>query len=219
MSDVRHVHPNRHNPGAVARVQFFSDGERTVKSLRRRYSTEYGSHPHAGAIRGEIVSVAAKVDSDTQLARLLQIGIVLEDVVEARAARHYRRLPESQRHRTVEELLAAAQSESEAHRDRLATIVDELEAESVPTDRVKTLVAEQYAPPGDTDGVLYDQLHGEETAYKFYDDLVTAIEEGDASFSVDRERVLAVLRDLREDEADGVEAVTKLMEQTDGGSP
>lgn len=164
------------------------------------------------------MSVAATVNSDRQLARLLQIAAVLEDVVEARAARHYQRLPESQRDDAVESLLADAQAESAAHRERLATLVEELDADSIPRERVQSIVAEQYAAPEDTDGVLYDQLHSEEVAYKFYDDLVTAIEEGNASFSVDRDRVLELLRELRDEEAEGVEAVASLMEETNGGS-
>ncbi|ESS07506.1 MAG: hypothetical protein A07HB70_00046 [uncultured archaeon A07HB70] len=61
--------------------------------------------------------------------------------------------------------------------------------------------------------MLYDQLCNEETAYKFYDDMIEAIEGTDARFAVDRERLLSVLRTIREDEADGVEDVTELMER------
>jgi len=38
------------------------------------------------------VSVSQRIASDDQLARLLQIGIVLEEVVEARAHHHYQSL-------------------------------------------------------------------------------------------------------------------------------
>jgi ferritin-like protein len=163
------------------------------------------------------MSVAARVNSDTQLARLLQIGAVLEEVVEARAARHYQRVPEAERDTEVETLLEEAREESARHRERLETLVAALDAESTPIDRVESLVADQYAPPGDTDGILYDQLHGEETAYKFYDDLIEAIEESEARFSVDRARVLETLRELRDAEEAGVEEVTELMDRTDGG--
>ena len=40
------------------------------------------------------MSVAHRVTSDHQLARLLQIGVVLEEVVEARAHHHYQSLGE-----------------------------------------------------------------------------------------------------------------------------
>jgi hypothetical protein len=61
--------------------------------------------------------------------------------------------------------------------------------------------------------VLYDQLCTEETAYKFYDDLIEAIEGSDVRFSVDRDSLLRVLREVRDDEEEGAEAVTELMER------
>lgn len=159
------------------------------------------------------MSVAARVDSDDQLARLLQIGIVLEEVVEARAYQHYQTLPEVERDAAIEGLLAEAREESAEHRRRLEALIDDLDAESVPFEEVEALVSEQYARnhPTDFDGVLYDQLNGEETAYKFYDDLLTAIEESEATFGVDREQLMTTLAEIREAEARGVEAVARLM--------
>jgi len=161
------------------------------------------------------VSVTARVDSDAQLARLLQIGVVLEEVVEARAYQHYQSLPPEERDDAIEALLADAREESAAHRHRLESLIDELDAESVPFEDVKALVVEQYAQSGPTDfdGVLYDQLNGEETAYKFYDDLIEAIEQSDVTFGVDREGLVATLADIREEEAEGVEEVAHLMEE------
>ncbi|MGB9987907.1 ferritin-like domain-containing protein [Salarchaeum japonicum] len=159
-------------------------------------------------------SVAARVDSDDQLARLLQIGIVLEEVVEARAYQHYQRLPADERDERIEGLLADAREESHQHRERLEDLVDELDAESIPFDDIQALVNAQYAQtrPDDFDGVLYDQLNGEETAYKFYDDLIDAIESSDAEFSVPRDSLLGVLKEIRQAEAEGVEEVANLME-------
>jgi rubrerythrin len=161
-----------------------------------------------------VSSLAARVESDAQLARLLQIGVVLEEVVEARAHRHYQSLPESERDDDIEALLSDASEESAEHRERLEAVIEDLDADSIPFEEVKELVAESYGQTGpeDFDGVLYDQLHGEETAYKFYDDLVDAIEASDAEFGVDRAALLDTLRDIRESEAQGVEAVAKLME-------
>ncbi len=161
-----------------------------------------------------VSTVAARVDSDDQLARLLQIGIVLEEVVEARAHRHYQSLPAEERDEAIEELLSEASTESAEHRRRLESLVDELDADSIPFEEIKELVAGSYGQTGpeDFDGVLYDQLHGEETAYKFYDDLIEAVEASDAAFGVDRESVLATLREIRHAEAEGVEEVAKLME-------
>jgi rubrerythrin len=161
------------------------------------------------------MSLAARVESDDQLARLLQIGVVLEEVVEVRAHRHYQSLPADERVPAIESLLDEAVAESVEHRRRLEALIEALDAAPVPLEEVESLVGEQYAStgPDDFDGVLYDQLHGEETAYKFYDDLIAAIEAGEGSFGVDRERLLGTLREIREAEAEGVEAVARLMEE------
>jgi len=160
------------------------------------------------------VSLTVPVGSDHQLARLLQIGIVLEEVIEARAARHAREtdgIDES-----VRDLLEDATAESAEHRRRLESLVNELDAETVPFEEIEQLVEAQYEAEDDFDGVLYDQLCNEETAYKFYDDLIEAIEVSDVSFSVDRGRVLETLAAIREEEAEGVEAVTRLMDNAEG---
>jgi len=160
------------------------------------------------------VSVGHRVSSDDQLARLLQIGIVLEEVVEARAHHHYRSL-ETDLDAEIEALLADAAAESADHRERLEGLIEDLDVESVPFDEVESLVEARYGrtQPDDFDGVLYDQLCNEETAYKFYDDLIEAIEESDVAFSVDREELLDTLYGIREEEAEGVRDVTEVMER------
>ncbi|PSP85212.1 rubrerythrin [Halobacteriales archaeon QS_1_68_17] len=158
------------------------------------------------------MSLQQPLVSDHQLARLLQIGVVLEEVVEARAYEHARSLDDADLDPETEALLEEAAEESAEHRERLEGLVDELEAESVPFDEIQALVEQQYESDADFDGVLYDQLCNEETAYKFYDDLIEAIEGSDVRFSVDRDRLLATLESIREDEAAGVEDVTRLME-------
>ncbi|MCU4750639.1 ferritin-like domain-containing protein [Halobacteria archaeon AArc-curdl1] len=162
------------------------------------------------------MSLGQRVSSDHQLARLLQIGIVLEEVVESRAAHHIESLPEAERKQVdaeVRALLEEATAESAEHRERLEALVDELEAETVSYEEINALVDARYGPPEDTDGVLYDQLCNEETAYKFYDDLIAAIEASETDFSIDRERVLETLYAIREEEKEGVEDVTKIMER------
>jgi rubrerythrin len=165
------------------------------------------------------VSLHQRVDSDHQLARLLQIGVVLEEVVEARAYHHYQSLSADEREldTELESLLAEAAEESAEHRTRLEALVDQLDADSVPFEDIETLVTERYGrtKPEDFDGVLYDQLCNEETAYKFYDDLIEAIEGSDAVFSLDRDRLLRTLASIRDDEASGVERVTRIMEERD----
>ena len=157
------------------------------------------------------VSLQSPVGSDHQLARLLQIGVVLEEVVEARAAKH---ASESENvGEDVRAFLAEAAEESAGHRDRLEDLVDELDADTVAFEEIQRLVEAQYEADRDFDWVLYDQLCNEETAYKFYDDLIAAIEGSDASFGVDREHLLSVLREIRAEEEAGVEDVTALMEE------
>ena len=60
--------------------------------------------------------------------------------------------------------------------------------------------------------MLYDQLANEETAYKFYDDLIEAIEGSSVDLTVERGELLDTLREIRADEKAGVEDVTQLME-------
>ena len=159
------------------------------------------------------MSLSYPVANDHQLARLLQIGQVLEEVVEARAGQHYDTLADSARDDAIDALLEHAASESARHRERLEALIAELNADPVAYDEIEELVAARYESDADTDGVLYDQLANEETAYKFYDDLIDAIEGSNVTFSIDRERLLDTLREIRADEEEGVEDVTQLMEE------
>ncbi|UPM43945.1 ferritin-like domain-containing protein [Halocatena salina] len=159
------------------------------------------------------MSVTHAVGSDHQLARLLQIGMVLEEVVEARAYKHAQSM-ETELEAEILALLEDAAEESAEHRTKLESLVDELEADPVSFDQIESLVEARYGKtkPEDFDGVLYDQLCNEETAYKFYDDVIAAIEASETSFSIDRHRLVTVLSGIREEEAEGVEEVTTLME-------
>ncbi|ADJ15812.1 hypothetical protein [Halalkalicoccus jeotgali] len=164
------------------------------------------------------MSLATRVGSDRQLARLLQIGIVLEEVVEARAYHHHQSLSADERTELdddIEDLLEHAAEESADHRKRLEELIADLDAESVAFEEIEALVDGQYGQtkPDDFDGILYDQLHSEETAYKFYDDLIGAIEGSDAEFGVEREDLLDTLRGIRAEEEEGVREVTEIMEE------
>lgn len=159
------------------------------------------------------MSLTQPVASDHQLARLLQIGMVLEEVVEARAHKHYETLGDDELDDEIVDLLEGAAAESGEHRRRLESLVDELDADPVAYEEIETLVAARYETDTDFDGVLYDQLCNEETAYKFYDDLIAALEESEIAFTIDRERLFSVLRGIREEEREGVEEVTELMER------
>lgn len=138
--------------------------------------------------------------------------MVLEEVVEARAIKHHETIDPSELDSEIEDLLAEAAEESAEHRERLKQLVDELDAEPIEYSEIEQLVVDRYESDTDFDGILYDQLCSEETAYKFYDDLINAIQNSDATFSIGRTRLLAVLRDIREEEKEGAEAVTALME-------
>jgi len=157
------------------------------------------------------VSLQRPVGSDHQLARLLQIGVVLEEVVEARADKHVS--VSENLDPEVGELLEHAAAESAEHRSELEALIAELEAETVPFDEIKTLVEAQYEADEEFDGILYDQLCNEETAYKFYDDLIGAIEASEIEFGIDRGRLLSTLERIRQEEAAGAEEVTELMEE------
>ena len=158
------------------------------------------------------MSLSSPVASDHQLGRLLQIGMVLEEVVEARAYEHYEALDDAELDEAIVELLEEAADESAEHRKRLEAVVNDLDADPVAYEEIEELVAARYESDTDFDGVLYDQLCNEETAYKFYDDLIAAIEGSDVRFSIDRGRLLSILREIREEEKEGAEEVTELME-------
>ena len=157
------------------------------------------------------MSLTQPLASDHQLARLLQIGIVLEEVIEARAAKHAAET-DAELDAELRDLLEGASAESADHRRRLEALVDDLDADTVPFEEIQMLVEAQYEADEDFDGVLYDQLCNEETAYKFYDDLIGAIAASETSFGIDRKRLVDVLTTIREEEAAGVEDVTELME-------
>ncbi len=158
------------------------------------------------------MSLSYPVANDHQLARLLQIGMVLEEVIEARAGQHYESLAADERDEEIETLLEHAATESARHRGALEALIDALDADPVAYEEIEQLVAARYESDTDTDGVLYDQLANEETAYKFYDDLIEAIEGSSVEFGIEREELLDTLEEIRADEKAGVEDVTQLME-------
>jgi rubrerythrin len=137
-------------------------------------------------------------------------------VVEARAEKHYQGLSADERDQIDDEitaLLSEATEESAEHRRQLESLIDELDADTILFEHIQMLVTEQYdeTKPDDFDGLLYDQLYSEESAYKFYDDLITGIKHSDTEFGVSNERLLETLEAIREEEAEGVERVTQLM--------
>ncbi|MDX1746883.1 MAG: ferritin-like domain-containing protein, partial [Halobacteriales archaeon] len=80
------------------------------------------------------MSVGEAVTSDHQLTRLLQIGVVLEELVEARAYHHYKTLAEKGEEPAegeVADLLEHAREESAEHRARLEDLIDALDGEGI----------------------------------------------------------------------------------------
>lgn len=162
------------------------------------------------------MSLPDQIPSERQLVRLLQTGIVLEEIVEVRSAKHYETATArwdiiDENHK---ELFEEAQEESAEHRARLETLIERLDAETVPFKRIEQLVASKYerTKPQEFHNILYDQLHGEKTAYKFYDNLINAIKNSNTAFSVDRDELFATLREIRKEEAEGVKEVMELIE-------
>ncbi len=158
------------------------------------------------------MSLRQRVASDEQLARLLQIGMVLEEVNEARARRHLEAIED--RDEEVVALFAEASEESATHRNELKTLLEALDTESMTAAEIDALVEDHYAAsrPDSFDDILYDQLCSEETAYKFYEDLINAIDNSDAEFSIGRDRVLEQLNGIRAQEKAGAQAVLDVME-------
>lgn len=146
-----------------------------------------------------------------QIVRLLQIGIVLEEIAEARAAKHARDADGIDS--DVQAYLEDAATDSARHRTRVEELVDQLDADTVPFDRIERLVEEQYEAEQEPDGVLYDQLCSEETAYKLYDDLITVIRAADTEVGLERDQLLAELESLRAEEAAGARVVVEFMQQ------
>jgi len=162
--------------------------------------------------------------SVTQFVRLLQIGIVLEEIAETRAARHARNADSIDGE--VRAFLEDAAADSARHRRRIERLIERLDAATVRADglgrvdgrtvdsgKIERLVDERDGTEQGFDGVLYDHLCSEETAYKFYDDLITAVENSAPECGVDRAHLLSVLEALRAEEAAGVEEVTELMQR------
>ncbi|MFW5949752.1 MAG: ferritin-like domain-containing protein [archaeon] len=156
------------------------------------------------------MSLREPIGSDHQLARLLQIGVVLEEVIEARSNKHHQ--SSARLDPALEALLEDAIERAKTHRERLESLIANLDAESVAYEEIEPLVEAQYQVDQDFDDIIYDQLCNAETAYKFFDDLLGAIEESEDRFGIEYERLRSVVHALRESEARGVEDVADLME-------
>ncbi len=155
------------------------------------------------------------ISSERQLVRLLQIGVVLEEIVEARSYQHYKSISgeNDKVDDELEELLKEAQSESAQHRENLEDLIDELNASTVSPSEIEKMVENKYSntKPENFEELLYDQLDGERSAYNFYSDLIEAIKESDIEFSIKKARLINILEKIKKEEAEGVREVKHLL--------
>ncbi|ERH13438.1 MAG: hypothetical protein J07HB67_02477 [halophilic archaeon J07HB67] len=168
------------------------------------------------------MSPGQAVASDRRLARLLQIGVVLEEMVEAGAYHHVRRR-EVELDEPVAALLEEAATESARHRERLEALITELDADSVAYEEIQTLVEAQYAPPTSsttycTTSCVTRRRRTSSTTIswvRWVRPTTTRVVRWptETNFSLDRDRLVATLREIRAEEADGVETVTNMMER------
>lgn len=156
--------------------------------------------------------------NESELVRLLQTGYVLEGIVEGRSDYH-QRLPviDSTRMATVWELLEEAHVESREHRNRLQELIDSFDASCIGPEEIELLVETQYdrKTVESVDDVLHDQLLGELSAYKFYDEVLAAIAESDTSFGVNHDELITVLEEIRTEELEGVNETLSVMDTFD----
>ncbi|MFP4633234.1 MAG: ferritin-like domain-containing protein [Halobacteriota archaeon] len=136
------------------------------------------------------------------LARLLEIGVVIEEYAEEKSARL---LSSEVDDAETREVLLGALDESLEHRDRLVELValvgGDVDAETVER-RVREAVESSVDEPTDEAEALRRQLESELMAYEFYDSVLDALDEAEMNCVDSREveRVTSTLREIRSDE-------------------
>jgi rubrerythrin len=154
------------------------------------------------------------VPSEDDLARLLQIGVVIEEYAEEKSARL---LSDEVEDEEVRETLDEALTESDEHRRRLLSLVREV-GEDVDEERVESLVRESVESnvpsPDDPDEALRHQLESERLAGSYYD---SVIETCRASTRIDDAtvgRIVETLEEIRDDEYEDAEKIQKELTKT-----
>lgn len=148
--------------------------------------------------------------SNQQLVRLLQICLVLEEIVEARATKQAKqsgRLDEETR-RVLEETVAT----SARHRQRLTVLLESVDADSVSFGEVQQLVDDRYEAEKNFENPLYDQLCNSETLFKLYETLIETLTDRQAEPGLDSEYLRSGLKELRAEETESVQEITRLLE-------
>lgn len=154
------------------------------------------------------------VPSEDDLARLLQIGVVIEEYAEEKSARL---LSEGVGDDEVRGMLDEALEESDEHRHRLLELVrgiggdvDEDHVESLVRDAVEAKVGET----DDSDEALRHQLKSERLAYSYYDSLIEACRASDSIDDTVLDNVLETLEEIREDELEDAEKIETVLKET-----
>lgn len=154
------------------------------------------------------------VPSEDDLARLLQIGVVIEEYAEEKSARL---LAEGVNDEDVREILDESLEESDEHRRRLLELVrgvgedvDEEHVESLVRDAVEAKIGET----DDTDEALRRQLASERLAYSYYDSLIEACRASESIDDAVLEDVLETLEEIREDELEDAEKIETVLNET-----
>lgn len=147
------------------------------------------------------------------VARLLQIGVVIEEYAEEKSAR----LLSDEVDEEIRETLMDSLEESLEHRDQLVDLValvgEDIDADTVES-RVRDAVEAAVDEPEDEHEALQRQLESELMAYEFYDSVLDAIDGSDLdcmdSGTVDE--VTSTLDEIREDELEDARELERRLE-------
>jgi len=157
--------------------------------------------------------------TDERIARFLQVGYVLEAIVEGRCSEHHDHLPMDQPSTSLtRNLLAEAQSESRRHREQIASILEELNKKSPPLETVSTRIETNYERTYDKiEAVLYDQLCSEFSAFQYYDSVHEWLvkDRSCLDLSISPDKVITIVKDIRQEEQEGVYDVLDAIESMD----
>ncbi len=148
------------------------------------------------------------------LARLLQIGVVIEEYAEEKSARLLSDDVDSE----AREALLDSLRESEEHRDRLVELVSLVGADVDPEtveERVKEAVESEVEEPDDEREALEQQLESELLAYRFYDNVLDAIDGSDLGCmdSATVDEVSSTLDEIRDDELEDARELERRLER------
>jgi hypothetical protein len=157
------------------------------------------------------MSLQTSKASNRQIVRVLQICLVLEEVVEARATRQATRTGDADSELRTH--LRETAAEAARHRKQVAKLVERTDANTVPFEDVERLVADQFEADSAFEDVLYDQLCYAETTYKLYDDLVMTIEGPGTDFGNAGDEIVRVLGDIRTEKALSIRRLLELMNE------